>query len=236
MFEDATFESMGRLHTRSRSWMLATFALNGGVLAALVLFPLLHPEALEHATRWTPLTIPEEPQPAPVQVHEANASESADTTPIDRDLQAPQLVLSRIDTSRATAPAGTSTLLPLGGGSSLPGDANGAFRRGGMMPVVRPAPRGAMRVLSSLVEGLLVRKTLPVYPPIARVTRTQGTVVLQATISTTGTIEHLHVVSGPEILREAALDAVKTWVYRPYILNGKPVEVETTVQVDFRLQ
>jgi periplasmic protein TonB len=51
MFEDATFESMGRIHTRSRSWMLATLALNGGVLAALVLFPLLHPEALQRAVQ-----------------------------------------------------------------------------------------------------------------------------------------------------------------------------------------
>jgi periplasmic protein TonB len=234
MFEDATFESMGRIHTQSRSWMLATLALNGGMLAALVLFPLLHPEALQRAKDWMPLTIPEQRMPAPVRVRETNASAPTPTA-IDRALQPPRLVPSRIDMSRDTAPPATGTMVQLGDETTGPGDANGVFQRGGEMPVVRSAPRGAMRVSSSLVEGLLVRKTLPVYPPIARTMHMQGTVVLQATISTTGTIEHLHVVSGPAMLQQAALDAVKRWVYRPYILNGKPVEVETTVQVEFRL-
>jgi protein TonB len=58
---------------------------------------------------------------------------------------------------------------------------------------------------------------------------------LQATISREGTIENLRVVSGPPILQQAAIDAVKQWRYRPYLLNGEPVEVETTINVDFRL-
>jgi protein TonB len=87
-----------------------------------------------------------------------------------------------------------------------------------------------------MVEGLLVLKTLPLYPPIARASRTEGTVVLAATISKTGTIENLRVVSGSAMLQQAALDAVKTWRYRPYLLNGEPVEVETTVNVNFRLE
>jgi protein TonB len=62
-----------------------------------------------------------------------------------------------------------------------------------------------------------------------------GTVVLQATISTSGTIENLRVVSGPAMLQQAALDAVKQWQYKPYLLNGEPVKVETTVNLDFRL-
>ena len=70
---------------------------------------------------------------------------------------------------------------------------------------------------------------------VAQATRTSGTVVLQATISRTGTIENLRVVSGPALLRQAALDAVKQWRYRPYMLNGQPVEVETAVSVEFTL-
>ncbi|HEV2214424.1 MAG TPA: energy transducer TonB, partial [Terracidiphilus sp.] len=85
-------------------------------------------------------------------------------------------------------------------------------------------------------EGMLVRKTIPSYPPIARTMHVEGTVVLQATISTTGRIEGLRVVSGPALLQAAAVNAVKTWIYRPYILNGKPVEVETTVNVEFRME
>jgi protein TonB len=60
-------------------------------------------------------------------------------------------------------------------------------------------------------------------------------VVLQATISKTGSIENLHVISGPAMLQQAALDAVRSWRYKPYLLNGEPVEVDTTVNVIFTL-
>jgi protein TonB len=81
----------------------------------------------------------------------------------------------------------------------------------------------------------LLLKTVPQYPPIAKAAHMQGTVVLQATISKTGSIENLKVVSGPAMLQQAALDAVRTWRYRPYLLNNDPVEVETTVNVIFSL-
>jgi protein TonB len=84
-------------------------------------------------------------------------------------------------------------------------------------------------------EGLLLQKTMPTYPVIAKATRTEGVVVLQATISKTGTIENLHVISGHPMLKKAAIDAVSNWRYRPYLLNGVPVEVETTVNVVFKL-
>jgi protein TonB len=70
---------------------------------------------------------------------------------------------------------------------------------------------------------------------MAREMRIAGTVQLQATISRKGTIENLRVVSGPPLLQQAAIDAVKQWRYRPYLLNGEPVEVETAVNVDFKL-
>jgi protein TonB len=77
---------------------------------------------------------------------------------------------------------------------------------------------------------------IPVYPPLPRAVHLQGTVVLQATISRGGTIENLRVMSGPAMLQQAALDAVEQWHYRPYLLNGQPVEVETTVNVIFKLE
>ena len=82
---------------------------------------------------------------------------------------------------------------------------------------------------------MILQKAMPVYPVIAKVTRKEGTVVLQATISTTGTIENLRVMSGDPMLTQAAMDAVKNWRYRPYLLNDQPVEVETTINVIFRL-
>lgn len=236
MFEDATFESYGRIHTRSRNWMLATFALNGCVVAALVLFPLLHPEALQREFKNPLLVFQQEPQPVHVKMPETQASEVAAATVMNRIFQEPRLSPQRMDTSANAAPPGASTSDPLGDGSIGPGDTNGPFARGSVAPVVSMEPRGTVHLSSKLVAGMLVRKTIPEYPPIAKTLHVQGTVVLQATISTAGRIEGLRVVSGPALLQRAALEAVKTWVYRPYILNGRPVEVETTVNVEFRME
>jgi len=82
---------------------------------------------------------------------------------------------------------------------------------------------------------MLLQKTQPMYPPIAKAARVSGTVVLQATISKTGTIENLRVISGPAMLQQSAMEAVKSWRYRPYLLNNEPVEVETTVNVVYSL-
>jgi protein TonB len=85
------------------------------------------------------------------------------------------------------------------------------------------------------MAGMLIHKVIPAYPPIPRAIRLSGTVVLEATISRTGAIENLQVVSGPQMLQQAAKDAVSQWRYRPYLLNGEPVEVETTVSVEFTM-
>jgi protein TonB len=77
---------------------------------------------------------------------------------------------------------------------------------------------------------------MPVYPAIAKAAGISGTVTLAAVISKTGTIENLRVISGPMMLQQAARDAVQAWRYRPYLLDGQPVEVETTVSVIFTLQ
>jgi protein TonB len=92
-----------------------------------------------------------------------------------------------------------------------------------------------VRVPSVVEAGLLIRKVLPHYPAIGVAAHVEGTVVLEATISKSGTIENLRVASGPPILRQAALDAVQNWRYRPYLLDREPVEVETTVNVIFTL-
>jgi protein TonB len=100
---------------------------------------------------------------------------------------------------------------------------------------VKAAPTKALKISSGVMAGMIVLKTQPVYPPIAKAARVSGTVVLQATISKTGAIENLHVISGPQMLVQAAQDAVRQWRYKPYLLNGEPVEVETTVNVIFTL-
>ena len=105
---------------------------------------------------------------------------------------------------------------------------------GGSQPVVAAAH--AKPVISSgVAAGMLIQKIPPVYPPAAKLARISGTVVLQATISKDGKIRDLRVLSGSEVLRPAAVDAVKDWRYRPFLLNNEPVEVETSINVVFNL-
>jgi protein TonB len=92
-----------------------------------------------------------------------------------------------------------------------------------------------VRVSAGVTSGLLVKRIQPNYPPLARQARIQGTVVLHAVISKEGAIENLTLVSGHPMLAPAAIDAVKQWRYKPYLLNGEPVEVDTEVQVNFTL-
>ena len=92
-----------------------------------------------------------------------------------------------------------------------------------------------VRVSQGVSAGLLVRRVNPNYPPLARQARISGQVVLRAVISKDGSIENLTLVSGHPMLAPAAIDAVKQWKYRPYLLNGEPVEVDTEVLVNFTL-
>ena len=98
----------------------------------------------------------------------------------------------------------------------------------------RDVPR-KIRVSSGVAEGLKVHDVLPIYPPEARRTHLQGEVLLQATIGKDGLIHDLKVVKGDPILADAAKGAVEQWRYRPYVLEGNPVEVETTIKVIFHM-
>ena len=86
-----------------------------------------------------------------------------------------------------------------------------------------------------MLQGSLLRKVEPKYPPLAIAARIQGSVVLAAVISRAGTIENLRLVTGHPMLVPAAIDAVRQWQYRPYILNGDVIEVETQITVNFVL-
>ena len=93
-----------------------------------------------------------------------------------------------------------------------------------------------VRVAQGVTQGLLIHKVVPIYPDSARAARVQGTVVLQAIIGKDGHVENLRVISGPEPLTAAAIQAVEQWRYKPYYLEGRPVEVETSIRVNFMLR
>jgi TonB family protein len=96
-------------------------------------------------------------------------------------------------------------------------------------------PDGILRVKSGVMAGQVVTKTQPVYPPDAKAAKVQGAVVLKAVIGKDGSIRSLQLVSGPDELTKSAWAAVKQWTYKPYLLNGEPVEVETTITVNYSL-
>lgn len=94
---------------------------------------------------------------------------------------------------------------------------------------------GPIRVGGGVMAGQIVSKVNPVYPVEAKEQGIQGSVVLHAIIDKDGTVKELAVVSGPPELQASAIDAVKQWVYKPFLLNGNPVEVNTTITVNYSL-
>ena len=108
----------------------------------------------------------------------------------------------------------------------------GVFGVGNNVPKVRPA-LAKVTISSGVAAGMFLHGARPQYPAIAKSAHISGTVVLQATISKAGSIENLRVITGPAMLRQAAMDAVSSWRYRPYLLNGEPVAMDTTINVVF---
>jgi periplasmic protein TonB len=235
MFEDALVESIGRNHSRS-GWFSGVAALiNGSAVGLLLLWPLLHPASLPRQTLSMLLTAPPPPA-APAQqlprMIEVAARAKASVNPFAAPTQIPQ----RIADHDAPAPAldtGIVLLTHDGGAGALNGltDSIGTAAA----PQVRVAPPKRLAISSGVMAGNKLSGAAPQYPVIARQARVEGTVVLAATIAKSGAIENLRVVSGPVLLTSAVVDAVRTWRYRPYLLNGEPVEVETTVRVVFHL-
>lgn len=98
-----------------------------------------------------------------------------------------------------------------------------------------PLPSRLVDVPSGVMAANLLSAPKPSYPTLASLTRMQGNVVMKAVISKVGTVEELHVIKGHRLLRGAAKNAVRNWRYRPYKIDGVPVEVATTVNVEFSL-
>jgi protein TonB len=97
-----------------------------------------------------------------------------------------------------------------------------------------PAPK-TIKIGGNVLEAKLVKRVMPVYPPLARQMRLSGTVRLEGVISRAGHVINLQVVSGHPMLTAAALDAVRQWIYSPTLLNGEAVEVIAPIEVHFTL-
>lgn len=242
MFEDSLIESGGKLKTK-RGWTsLISFALQVMIVGVMVLIPLIFTEALPKTQLMTFLVAPPPPPPppppaaAPVKI-----VRHIETDIVNGELRTPTKIPKKVQMIKEDeAPPPMATTGVLGGvpggvpGGSM-GGVIGSVLSSTPVAVPRVATPQRVRVSSGVQQGLLVRRVQPTYPPLARQARIQGTVLLQAQISKEGTIENLTLLSGHPMLAPAAIEAVKQWKYRPYLLNGEPVEVETQIQVNFTL-
>jgi periplasmic protein TonB len=243
MFEDSLIESGGKLKTK-RGWTsIISFGLQVMIVGVMILIPLIFTEALPKGTTMFMLVAPPPPPPppppaaAPVKV-----VKQIQTDIVNGELRTPTKIPNKvkiIKEDEAPPPAMASAGVVGGVPGGVPGGSMGGVMGSILSATPTVAPKIAtpqrVRVSSGVSTGMLVRKVPPSYPPLARQARIQGTVVLQATISKEGSIENLQLISGHPMLAPAAIEAVKQWKYKPYLLNGEPVEVETQVQVNFTL-
>lgn len=235
MFEDSLVESTGRIRTRSQRYAIGSFALQAIVLAALALVPYLYPAALPKEALSALLVAPQPPS-APAQLPRAPSVRTVSPAQL-AGLTAPATIPRRIaegDDARPTPPG-----IDYGPGDQGKGDVRGAMFLLGNPPTppqVAPAkPAGPIRISQGVAQGHVLVPIEPVYPAIAKAAHIQGTVTIEAVISKDGLVEQARVVSGPAMLVQAALAALSRARYAPFRLDGKPVDVETTINIEFVL-
>jgi protein TonB len=242
MFEDSLVESGGRIKTKRGATTVISFILEFLFLGILVLLPLIFTEALPTKQLMTLITAPPPPPPPPPPPAAAPVIVKKIQSELDNgQLRTPTAIPKKVQMIKEDEPPPSAGPAGVVGGvpGGVPGGAMGGVLGSVMSSVPTAVPKVAtptrVRVSQGVSQGLLVHKVTPQYPPLAKHARIQGVVVLQALIGKDGSITGLHVVSGHPMLTNAALEAVKEWKYKPYYLNGEPVEVETTINVNFSL-
>jgi periplasmic protein TonB len=240
MFEDSLIESGGKLKTSRGRTTAFSFVLEAIIVGVLVLIPLLFTEALPKAQLMMALVAPPPPPPPPPPPAEVHIVHQVQTDIVNGQLRTPTKIPKKVEIIKEEeAPPPQMSGIVGGVPGGVPGGAAGGVIGGIISSAPIAVPKVAtpqrVRVSQGVTQGLVLRKVQPTYPPLARTARVQGSVVLAAVIGKDGSIENLHVISGHPLLTQAALDAVKQWKYRPYILNGEPVEVDTQVTVNFTL-
>ena len=243
MFETTLLEATARARTQRRWTALISVALQIAFVGMLLILPMISPESIPELRSRIMVMVPRaeaatlEPKPAP-----AEGSTAKPPRPGQIALLQPAEVPTTTHAGPDAVPAAPSSTLPaqncvghcVGG---IPGGVPGGDPLSNFVPTVRPKPDAVTDrlVLSHLDPGFLLHRVQPLYPRIARLAGVQGAVVLRAVISKQGEIQELRVISGHPWLGPAARDAVQQWRYRPYLLNGVSVEVETQVVVNFVL-
>jgi protein TonB len=242
MFEDSLIESGGKLKTKRVWTTMFSVLLQAFLIGIMILIPLIYTEALPKSMQMTFLVAPPPPPPPPPPAApEVRAVKVVQTDIENGQLRTPTKIPQKVAMIKEEeAPPPVSSMGGVMGGvpGGVPGGQMGGVLGGILSSTPTAAPKLAVqrvRVSQGVSEGNLISQVKPPYPPMAKMARVQGAVVLQALISKQGTIQNLRVISGHPMLVQAALDAVKQWRYRPYLLNGEPVEVETQITLNFSL-
>jgi len=249
LFADVLLE-VSSLQRRRRS--LATvlsLVFQCALLVGALILPLMYTETLPRQQLLSFLVAPPPPPPPPPPAAAEAAAKTVqriESDLMDGRLRTPGRIPQKVQMIREEeAPPALSSGGVIGGvlggipGGQLGGVIGGIISSTSTLPAapklaIAAAPR-RIRISQGVTRGLLIQKIEPPYPPMARAARIQGEVVLSAIISKTGEIQNLVLVSGHPMLVPAAIQAVKQWRYRPFLLNGEPVEVETTITVTFQL-
>jgi len=236
MFEDSLLESSGKLKTRRGVTTTLSFVLQIIALGIMILIPLIYTEALPKGQLTTFLVAPPPPPPPPPPAAATPVHKVVEVN--DQVLRQPTKIPQKVAIIKDEEPAPANAGVMGGVPGGVPGGSMGGVI-GGIIGSARSnlptVSVDRVRVSSGVASGNLINKVQPTYPPIARTNRIAGQVVLHALISKSGKIENLQVVSGHPMLTQSAIEAVRQWKYKPYLLNGEPVEVETTIQVNFNL-
>jgi len=242
LFSDSLLDSFSPDRRRRGAATTFSFVFQCVLLGTLVILPLMFTEALPSAQLLTLLVAPPPPPPPPPPPAAAPIRAAETEILKNGELRTPTRIPKKIEILRE------DQNLPQTGGvvGGVPGGIPGG-QLGGviggiisssnnntvMIPKLEPVKR--VRISQGVTQGMLISKIEPAYPKLALAARVTGVVMLHAIISREGKIEELEVVSGHPILVPAAIEAVKQWRYRPYLLNGEPVEVETNIMVTFEI-
>lgn len=235
LFDTALLESGGRLRTHQRWTALLSATLQMTAFTAVVLLSMAYTDTLPKLALITPIFSPPSAAPSPAERPQtpAAAPVAEATGPFMQPQTIPRHTAYVVDSATSSAADDHGPFVPgaVGDGGPRNGMMEAILRHATVVPPQPPRP--SVVHLSQPQPGALIVRVEPRYPPLAIATRTSGTVLLHATISPEGRIVGLEVVSGPPLLVRAAVEAVQQWRYRPYLLNGQPVAVDTQVTVNF---
>ena len=236
IFHDSLIDSGWKLRPRNPWAAVGSLAFQLLFLLALVVIPLFHAVTLPKREVLTMLYVPPAEASNPTRLQAPTPTYTSTSigipTPIRRTQEPPPPLAGTTGGILGGVPGGVVGGVPGGVFSEMLNSAPN-------VPVLAkspvPTPVKRMRIAARVAEANLVHDVAPQYPPEAGRARIEGAVVLMAVIGKDGSVEDVRVESGLPILAQAAVDAVKQWRYRPYLLNGEPVEVDSRITINFTL-